>query len=324
MKPSFHHRMINGPFEDPVVYIRLFWRKRAILFDAGDIWDLPAREINKVSDLFVTHTHIDHFIGFDRLLRILLRRDTPLNIFGPEGIRGAVEGKLRGYTWNLIEDYPVRLIVNEVRGGKISVVEYRAGDGFRPSGREERTNNGVLLKDTHFTIKSITLTHDIPVLAFSIHEDFHININREKLLDMGLPVGPWLSGFKSAVRRGDRDWQTEIQGREYHLGELERLITRTRGQKISYVVDISPTVENIEKVIPFVKDSDTLYIETYFLERDRLRAMERNHLTAGIAGEIAREANVKEMIPLHFSPKYRRSPKEVLSEAAEAFRAPAG
>ncbi|HDH01742.1 MAG TPA: ribonuclease Z, partial [Nitrospirae bacterium] len=73
MKPTFHHRTVNGPFEDPVVYLRLLREKRALLFDAGDIGRLSAGEIHKITDVFVTHTHIDHFIGFDRLLRVILK-----------------------------------------------------------------------------------------------------------------------------------------------------------------------------------------------------------------------------------------------------------
>jgi len=44
MKPIFHHKPVNGPFEDPAVFIRILRERRAILFDAGDVSRLSARE----------------------------------------------------------------------------------------------------------------------------------------------------------------------------------------------------------------------------------------------------------------------------------------
>ena len=94
--------MVNSPFEDPSLFLRILRERRALLFDVGDISRLTPSELHKISDVFVTHTHIDHFIGFDRLLRAVLTRPTPLNVYGPDTIASEVAGKLKGYTWNLI------------------------------------------------------------------------------------------------------------------------------------------------------------------------------------------------------------------------------
>ena len=84
-----------------------------ILAAVGTTWFVSALsqgDIQKLTDVFVTHMHIDHFIGFDLILRSLLRRERPLRVFGPPGITGCVEGKLAGYSWNLIHEYPKALI----------------------------------------------------------------------------------------------------------------------------------------------------------------------------------------------------------------------
>ncbi|NOZ24698.1 MAG: ribonuclease Z, partial [Nitrospirae bacterium] len=275
---------------------------------------------HKITDVFVTHTHIDHFIGFDRLLRVMLRRDRPLRIYGPAGITGSVEGKLRGYTWNLIEEYPVSLVVHEVTDASVSVSAFSARDGFRKRRVADSENSGVLLKDPLFSVKAACLRHDIAVLGFCVEEDVHINIDKAALTGKGLPVGPWLSGFKQAVREGREDFKAVVGGREYSMRELEDIVRITEGQKVSYVMDVSPSEENIGRVVELVRGSHVLYIETYFLDEDRERAFQRNHLTARVAGEIAREAGVGEIIPMHISPKYRTFPDRVTEEAMRAFK----
>ena len=111
MRPSFVHHLINGPFEDPALFVRIPGERRALLFDIGDISRLSPGDLQKITDVFVTHTHIDHFIGFDLLLRAVLHREAPLRIYGPANIIECVQGKLKGYTWNLIQDYPLKLDV---------------------------------------------------------------------------------------------------------------------------------------------------------------------------------------------------------------------
>ena len=86
MKPSFHSHLINNPFDDSVLYIQIFREKRAILFDLGSIDFVEPSKLLKVSDIFVSHTHIDHFIGFDHILRLFLGRENLLRIYGPPGI----------------------------------------------------------------------------------------------------------------------------------------------------------------------------------------------------------------------------------------------
>ncbi len=100
----------------------------------ANIGTLSPGSLMKITDVFISHTHIDHFIGFDMLLRAVLRRDVPLKIFGPANIINCVEGKLKGYTWNLIKDYPLKIEVFEVQGSVISHASFHAG-AFISEGR---------------------------------------------------------------------------------------------------------------------------------------------------------------------------------------------
>jgi ribonuclease Z len=328
MKPSFHARPVNGPFEDPCVYVRILREKRALLFDLGYLGRLQLGNLLKITDVFVTHMHMDHFAGFDTVLRGVLKRDIPLRIFGPENIIQCVEGKLKGYTWNLIKDYPLKIDVFEISEDSIYHAGFYAENSFEKVIHPAMIFEGIIKKEPLFKINGILLSHQIPVMAYSIEEEFHININKAILTDKGLPVGPWLSDLKKAIREQKSEVRSqeleeitfEINNRIFMLAELMEIATITKGQKISYIMDVAPTDDNIRKIIPFVKNSDILFCEAYFLEKDRDRAKERHHLTAAIAGRIAREANVGSIEIMHFSPKYRHCVDELYNEAMREFK----
>jgi ribonuclease Z len=321
MKPTFIHRLINGLFEDPCLFVRIIREKRAFLFDIGSLNRLKPGDLQKITDVFVTHTHIDHFIGFDSLLRALLRRETPLRVYGPANITDCIEGKLRGYTWNLIEEYPLKIKVFSIRDNMIFSSSFFADNHFQRSENSISSFDGILLKEPLLRVKAVQLDHQIPCLSFSLEEEYHININKAALIEKGLPVGPWLSELKNAIReKKSGDTEFIISNKSHTLEELREITTITKGQKVSYVTDASLTEENVNKIIRFVQDSDTLYCEAYFLEKDRDRALARSHLTAKTAGRIAREARVKNLVVMHFSPKYKKESETPEDEAMREFR----
>lgn len=147
-------------------------------------------------------------------------------------------------------------------------------------------------------------------------------MSRDGLEELDLPVGPWLREAKRAVRDGAPD-QDEIcvrDGLSVSLGELKKSALRTApGQKIAYVVDLVYSERNVEKVVALAKGADQLFIEAPFLDEDSVIAAERNHLTAGQAGDIAKRARVRRLIPFHFSARYRDRVNELEREAAGTF-----
>ena len=318
MKPSFHGRSVNGPFDDPCIYVRILREGRAFLFDLGFTTGLSPKDILKTDMIFVSHTHIDHFIGFDTILRALKKEGT-LKLYGPKGFIDCVEGKLRGYTWNLIGDYPLVIEVAEVGDDCMDTAVFRADNYFERQVLGTGHFDRILMRDAFYFVSAEILDHRVPCLAFSLEEDYHINIDKARLKDMALPVGPWLGEFKTAIRKDQTEKTFTINGRTFSLRDLSGIATKERGQKVSYVVDAIGSDSNIEKIINFVQGADVLYIETYFLDRDKMRARDRYHLTAREAGMIAREAGVGRMEAIHFSPRYIDNPDELLREAREEF-----
>lgn len=165
MKPLFHPSLVNGPFDDPGLYIDFLFEKRAILFDLGDLHALPARKILRVSQAFVSHTHMDHFIGFDRMVRILLNREKQLQLFGPPGFIEQVEHRLASYTWNLVDTFTAGFAIaaTEFDGGELRSARFRCRNRFTREGETvSPVTDGILLDEETFRVRGAVLDHRIP------------------------------------------------------------------------------------------------------------------------------------------------------------------
>jgi ribonuclease Z len=331
MRPSFHPRLINGPFDDPGLFIPFSFQKRALIFDLGETPVLPARDLLKISHAFISHTHMDHFIGFDRLLRHLLGRGVNLELFGPAGFLDHVAGKLAGYAWNLVDNYhyPLSLQVTEVHPEHTTRRELRCGDRFVPQQQARRRPfNGVLHEEPAFKVSAVILDHKIDCLGFSVEERFHVNIIKEGLQKLGLAPGPWLTEFKQALyARTDTATRFEIRrpdhslSHRFEIGDLAaQIATVTPGQKITYITDVAYTDANCDKIIAFARNSDHLFIEAAFLEKDHAIGRKKYHLTARQAGELAARAAARQFSIFHFSPRYLARESLLYQEARQAYR----
>ncbi len=331
MRPSFLPRLVNGPFDDPGLFIPFLLEKRAIIFDLGDIYSLSTRDILKISHVFISHTHMDHFVGFDRLLRLFLGREQHLYLYGPEGFLKNVEGKFAGYSWNLVEHYSnlFALSVTEVHPDYMITRNYICQNRFIPASEDiKQPFNGLLHKEPALSVSAEILDHSIPCLGFTIEERFHVNIMKESVTGLGLEVGPWLNEFKQALYNNkDLDSEFEVKyGRQasskkrFILGDLaKRIALITPGQKVSYIVDAGYSKSNVEKIVRLAKNADHLFIEAAFLEKDRDIAEKKCHLTAWQAGSIAGKAGVKQFTPFHFSPRYKGLGHLLEKEAMDAY-----
>lgn len=339
MRPIYQAELVNGAFGDPGILVDLKFERRALLFDVGDVRALPTRKLLRIRDVFVSHMHMDHFAGFDQLLRVCLGRDAGVRAYGPPGFLAQLEHKLAAYTWNLVANYATDFVIDAhelEESGRVRRALFRSAARFaREPAADAVARDGVLLEEPLFRVRSCALEHhDIVSLAFAFEEGVHINVWRNRLDALGVPTGPWLTELKRLVRSGAADdapvvarWRTRegAQERRFRLGDLKReVLELAPGQKVCYVTDVGGGDRNLERLREFAQEADLLFIEAVFLDADRELAARRAHLTARAAGEVARAARVRVATPFHFSPRYLGREAELRAEFAAAWSSGGG
>jgi ribonuclease Z len=320
MRPSFIARLVNGPLFDPIVYLRLINESRAVMFDCGRFLELSNRELLLLDAVFVTHMHMDHFVGFDSLLRVILHREKPLKVFGPRGIIEKLIAKLGSYTWNLTAEYPLTININEILEDSVKIVSLSASSGFAETDVLERKRSGSeIYADPRFIVDAVILDHNIPCLAFAVREKFHVNIKPDMISQRGFIPGPWVGLLKEMILSGvSGGIEIETAGGKIRAGSDEiadDIAIITKGQKIAYLADVRFSRENIDGFRAIAGEADTLFIEAFYLDEMKDEAYTKAHLTAAQAGDISRNIRAKKIVPMHISPRYHNRVDEVLKEA---------
>jgi ribonuclease Z len=332
MRWLFEPRLVNEAFGDPGLYVDFRDERRALLFDLGDIAALPPRKLMRLSHVFVTHTHMDHFAGFDRLLAVVLGRKPCVALFGGPDFVAQVEHKLRAYTWNVVHRYDeLALDVCEIGiDGRGQCARFSTRTNFvRESSCSFELPDDVVHDEATFRVRARFVDHDVPCLAYAIEEKAHVNVAKDRLEALGVSTGAWLRDLKHAVLTGaPESTPIQVQWRDRdgdhamtrQVGELTHLILDiARGQRIGYATDLRYTEENVRTLADLFADVDMLFIESVFLDEDVGHAARKNHLTAGQAGRIAHLARARAVRPFHFSPRYEGRAAELVAEIERAW-----
>ena len=333
MRALFETRPVNDAFGDPGLYVDFRDERRALLLDLGDIAVLPPRKLMRLSHVFVTHAHMDHFSGFDHLLRVVLGRKACVALFGGPGFIAQVDHKLRAYTWNVVHRYEVELVIDVheigVDGrGQRARFSSRARFEREPCAAVDPVGD-VVHEEMTFRVRGRFVDHDVPCLAYAVEEKARMKVGKDRLEALGVATGAWLRELKEAVRTGAPDaTPIEVRWRDRNgehamtrnLSELRHLVLDVvPGQRIGYVTDLRYTEANARTLAELLAGVDLLYIESVFLDEDREHALRKNHLTARQAGEIARRVGAKAVVPFHFSPRYEGRSAALIAEVQAAW-----
>jgi len=308
--------LVNGTFGDPLLHLRLRHQKRSLLFDLGQTGRLPTRIAHQVTDVFISHAHIDHIGGFLWLLRSRIGELPLCRLFGPPGLAANIEGLINGIHWDRIADRGPRFEVAELHGEYLHCFHLQAGHAGCEVLGERLVEDGVLLEEAALRVRAVTLDHGTPVLAYAFEPAQQSNVRKERLAARGLTPGPWLNELKQNIAAGEREMPISLpDGSLESAGALaDELLLITSGRKLVYATDLAGTADNRQRLVGLAQGAHTLFCEAAFVEADAAQAAHTGHLTARACGEIATAADVGRLIPFHFSRRYEKEPERVYDE----------
>jgi len=309
--------LVNGVFGDPLLHLRLRHLGRSLLFDLGQGTRLSARVAHQVTDVFVSHAHMDHIGGFLWLLRSRIGEFPACRMYGPPGLAQHIAGFIQGILWDRVGEGGPCFEVAEVHADRLQRFRTQAGRGRCEQLDSVEIANGVICDEAGFRIRAVTLDHhQVPVIAYAFEPARQLNIRKNRLLSRGLEPGPWLAELKQQLLADNANAVIELPDgtRETAAAMGAELVLLTPGKKLAYATDLADTPANRERLLALAQHAHTFFCEAPFLQANSEQARRTGHLTARACGEIAAAAGVARLVPFHFSRRYTRRPQAIYAE----------
>ena len=313
--------LVNGVGGDPLLHVRVQHARRSLLFDLGEAGRLPVRIAHQVTDVFISHTHVDHIAGFLWFLRSRIGTLPPCRLYGPPGLADNVAGLVAGVHWDRAAERRPRFEIAELGAdGRVRRFAVTAGGGAARVLGERAAPDGVLLEESSLRVRAVTLDHGTPVLAFALEPSVEIKVRKERLAALGVAPGPWLTDLKRKVLDGATTGTVLLPtGKRRGVRKLAaELLLVEPGRKLVYATDLADTPDNRRRLTALAAGAHTLFCEATFCTAHAAQAARTGHLTARACGEIATAAGARQLVPFHFSRRYADDPGRVYREVAAA------
>lgn len=268
------------------------------LWDCGEgtqqqIQKTPLK-LSKLEKIFITHLHGDHIFGLPGLLASRGLRSgqnlSGIQLYGPEGLD---------------------IYLNEIQNITKTYFPYEIEIKVIP----ENLSKGTLWEDQEYIVRYVLLNHNIKTYGYSIEEKKgKSRFLVEKARQFNIPSGP----IYGALKEGQTVKLTD--GRIFQGKDFVNKIRK--GRKVVFCGD---TIY-CENLVLLAKDADLLIHEATFSQQEEDIAKRNFHSTTTIAALVAKEAQVKQLIITHISPRYgsnnNRSvitERDLLAEAQNIF-----
>jgi len=317
-------RLVNGSTGDPGLFIDYPGRDDAILFDAGENGHLEITRLADLDAVFITHHHVDHFIGLDRIVRANLDRDKTLHIFGPSGTIARVYARIKSYEYPFFPFQKLTLLVRDVEPGLIRSASLECSKRFpEPEPVETHWEGPTLFQGEGIRVESASTDHTVPGLAFALVEEPGYHPSPEKLADGTIRPGPWVGQVLARLRKGEPlDAPMTISGGRFSLGDLaDQYYERSPGLRVAYVTDTAWSDRSKPGLIRLAHKAWRLYCDSFYAAREIKQAEKHRHMTASQAAELARLAKVESLVLIHFAGRYVGRYTDLVEEARSIFPA---
>ena len=251
-------------------------------------------KLSKLEKIFITHLHGDHLFGLPGLLASRGLRSgqnlSGIQLYGPEGLD---------------------IYLREVQNITKTYFPYEVEIKVIP----KDLSLGTLWEDQEYIVCCALLNHNIKTYGYSIGEKKRKSrFLVEKAQKFNIPPGPIYGALKEGKTVKLPDGRI-FQGKDF-ISEIRK------SRKIVFCGDTT----YCENLVQLAKDADLLIHEATFSQQEEDIAKRNFHSTTTIAARVAKEAQVKQLILTHISPRYSSnnnkvaiSEKDLLAEAQSIF-----
>ncbi len=265
------------------------WREGDVhLFDCGENAQMRMLQAglkrSKIENILISHFDVDHFSGLIGLLSTLQlqRREKPITIAGPKGIKQYVE-------WN-IEFAKINL------NFEIKFVEV-----------EEDFESERVVDQEEYYIEARPLNHTSFCIGYRFQEkDRPGKVDAEKAESLGITEDEQYKALKA----GD-----DVELEDGTIIKSYDIVGHPRpGDSFAYITD----TRYCPNAVKLAMNTNILYHEATFSESLAEKAAETGHSTSADAARVANEAQTKLLVIAHFSARYT-NPFVLLREARAKF-----
>lgn len=233
--------------------------------------------------ILLTHGHLDHILGLGGLVSTFARWEMIPSL------------EIYGGAWALER---VKALMQVVFGSGRPPIEMHFVE----------ITPGPVMREWDFQITAFPVQHrDSASLGYMFQELPRRPFLNEKAEALGVPAGPerrrLVQGESIALPDGRIVTPDDVLGPEMP------------GAKLVFVGDAGV----VEDLVEPAHGADLLVIEATYLEEEREMARQFGHITARQAAELARAADVRELVLTHISRRY--ATQQVLDEARRVFPA---
>ena len=259
-----------------------------LLFDCGEGTQMQITRAglspSRLSAVFITHLHGDHFNGLPGLLSTmgLDRRTRCLRLIGPQGIREYLD---------MLERLRVAFLTYPLELREFSSL----------------AESTVVYETAEYSVSALGLDHRLFALGYRIDERPRPGrFNVEQARKLGVPEGPLWGRLQSGedVRLVDNSVvrSSDVMG------------AARPGKSIAYCLDTRPCAMATQLAL----NVDLLIHEATYTEEFISEAQQYGHSTAAQAARTARDAGARRLLITHFSTRFP-DPTPLLQEARAIF-----
>ncbi|NXR61375.1 RNZ1 protein, partial [Rhadina sibilatrix] len=263
----------------------------------------------RITKIFITHLHGDHFFGLPGLLCTLSLQSSPdaskapVDIYGPLGLRSFLWRSLELSHSQLLFPYTVHELVptpDQCPAEEFKdFSDWDRGEGL-PQGRvlhlEPGEDSYLLVEDEELVVRAFRLFHRVPSFGFVLEEKPRPGkLNVQKLKDLGVQPGPLYGRLKSG--------SAIVLESGVTVSPREVLSAPLPGRKVCVLGDCSGPLG--EAAARLCWQADLLVHEATLGDSQRDTARLRGHSTPSTAAALARSCRARRLVLTHFSQRYR-------------------